>query len=122
MMARQIMNQATQVHVVSSTQHVTVVAGAQDIGFAASDTAEGTGFIPSGKDILLAQNTNVGAQTITVTLETDEYGRAGAVTTYSIGADEIAYFGILDGAYNTSSVVHIETSSDDVHLAVLALP
>jgi len=39
------MNQATQVHVVSSTQHVTVVAGAQDIGFAASDTAEGTGFV-----------------------------------------------------------------------------
>jgi len=113
---------ASQIHEVSSTQHVTIVAGAQEMGFAASDTANGNEFTASGKDILFAYNVNGAAQTVTVTLKADEYGRAGSVTAYSLAVQfDIAYIGILDGAYNTSDLVLVDTSSDDIHLAVLRL-
>ena len=114
---------AGQIHLVASAQHITIGAGDQEMGFAASDTANGNEFEPSGKDMLFALNVNAGAQTITVTLVADEYGRAGAVTTYSLAAQyDVAWIGILDGAYNSSDLVLVDTSSDDIHLAVLRLP
>ena len=93
------------------------------MGFAASDNALGVQFVPSGKDLLFAFNMVAGAATVTITLADDEYGRGGAITTYSLGAQyDMAWFGILDAAYNSSSLVLIDTSDDDVYLAVLRLP
>ena len=114
---------ASQIHQLASRQHATIAADDQDIGFLASDSANGNYFVPSGKDILLVKNVAAGAGTVTVNMVADEYGRAGAVTTYEV-TDQygVAWIGILDGAYNTSSQVLIGTSADTMHLAVLRLP
>ena len=114
---------ATAIHTVPTRQHVTIVADAQDLGLEAGDDVNGNYFVPSGKDLIIAYNTDVGAQTVTIDCAPDEYGRDGAVTTYSIGVDEGAFFGIItkDG-YDNSNQVNITVSDSGVLLAVLRLP
>jgi len=109
---------------VAARQHVTVVAGAQDIGLEASDSALGNHFTSSGKDLLIVHNTDAGAQTVTVECAADSTGRDGSVSAYSLAAGDIAYIGILntDAFKQTDGTVVIGTSDDNVHLAVLRLP
>ena len=57
---------ATAIHVVPIRQHVTIVAEAQDLGLEASDDVNGNYFVPSGKDLIIALNTDVGAQTVSI--------------------------------------------------------
>jgi len=109
---------------IGTKQSVVVVAGAQDFVFVASDTANGNYFDGTGKEVVFARNDNVGAQTITLTTATDGYGRSGAITTYSLAADDLAWFGPMDvtGWRQTDGTVEIDTSSDDVMIAILTLP
>ena len=114
---------ATAIHVVPIRQHVTIVAEAQDLGLEASDDVNGNYFVPSGKDLIIALNTDVGAQTVSIDCAPDEYGRDGSVPAYRIGADEGAFFGIITKeGYDNANQINITVSDAAILLAVLRLP
>ena len=109
---------------VAARQLCDISAGAQDIPWEAGDDVEGNSFTPTGKDLLLVRNTDVGAQTVKVTAKSDEYGRSGDTGDYSLAADDVAYIGIIDvdGFKQTDGEVYIDVSDSGVELCVLALP
>lgn len=115
----------TQLTPVSKTskQGVTVVANAADITFVAGDVTNGNYWTPSGNDTLLVYNSGVSAATITIDAAPDSYGRDGAITTYSVGAGETAWFGPfdLDGWKQTDDTIHVDVSSTDLGLVVFQL-
>ncbi len=88
----------------------------------ASDGVQVT-LIP-GKTILIARNTNAGAQTVTVTSVADSMGRTGDITTYSIAAGGLAAFGpfTTDGWRQTDGNLYAVASHIDVKFTVLYLP
>jgi hypothetical protein len=110
--------------VVPARQLVSVAADAADLAFVAGDATNGNSVLCSGKEILVVWNVNAGAQTITIDAPADEFARDGAITDYSIGADEIAIFGLFhaDGWKQTDNTVHIDVGHVDVTLAVLRVP
>ena len=55
--------------------------------------SSGDQFVASGNDLVIAEETGGGAQTITFSSVTDPFGRTGDITAYSIGANEFAVFG-----------------------------
>ena len=121
-MARTALDSA-QIATLNSSQGVSVAAGAQDIGFAASDSINGNSFASSGKDIVLVKNTDASAQTVTITAVADSDGRTGSISTYSLAAGDVAWFGILDAdGWSTDGNVYIDTSDNNVHIAVLRIP
>lgn len=77
-----------------------------------------------GKTILLARNTNAGAQTITVTSSADSMGRSGDITTYSLAAGAIVALGPFqtDGWRQTDGNLYAVASHIDVKFSVLYLP
>ena len=97
-----------------------------DFTFAASDLANGNYFLCTGREVLLVQNENAGAQTITITSVPDEKGRSEDITTYSIGIGEFAMFGVgltnSKGWKQTDGKILLQTSAVDVNLAVVRLP
>jgi hypothetical protein len=109
---------------VPARQSVSVAADAADLAFTAGDAVEGNSVPCTGKEIVVAWNTDVGAQTITIDAPADEFAREGAITAYSIGADEIAWFGLFhaDGWKQTDGTIHIDVSDAGVELAVLRVP
>lgn len=69
-------------------------AGTATLSEQAADPALGNyAPIVTGKTYIFAHNTNVGAQTITFTSIVDAQNRTGDITTYSIAAAGIAWFG-----------------------------
>jgi hypothetical protein len=71
-----------------------VSAGTATLAEQAWDNLNGNyGLITTGKTYLLCHNTNVGAQTVTITSVKDPQNRTGDITTYSIAAGAIAVFG-----------------------------
>lgn len=55
--------------------------------------SDGVSFPLDGKTLIIAHNTNAGAQTVTVDSTPDRNGRTGDITTYSIAAGKVAFFG-----------------------------
>src|SRR6266404_5682560 len=81
--------------------------------------------IVDGKTTVIAQNTGVGARTITFTSVVDVQNRKGDITAYSIVAGGLATFGPFKQAYwNQSSPagLWIDVSHAEVLLAVVTLP
>lgn len=109
---------------VPARQSVVVSADAADLAFVAGDVSNGNSVVCTGKELLVVWNTDVGAQTITIDAPPDEFDRDGAITTYSIGADEIAIFGLFhaDGWKQTDGTAHIDVSDVAVEIAVLRVP
>lgn len=103
-----------------------ISAGSEDFTFAASDNANGNYFVCTGRELIVVENTNVGAQTITIDSVDDEKGRQEDITTYSLAANDFAVFGVgltnAKGWKQTSGQVYIDTSDADVKIAVLRLP
>lgn len=103
-----------------------VTAGAADFTVAAGTITDGDTFQCTGMELLFVQNTDVGAQTITITSVVDEKNRTGDITTYSIGASEFAVFTIgltnAQGWKSSAGTVRITVSSANVKVAVLRLP
>lgn len=74
----------TQVLVQNSA---TVTAGALAITFTACDATNGNSFISTGREILIAQNTDSATHTFTVTPVADPYGGTNTtLTTYTLAA------------------------------------
>lgn len=98
----------------------TYSANAADITFAAADTVNDNQVLMKEGDILLVWNQGAGAQTFTVS-SVALFGRTGDVTTYSVGADEIAAFGPAKfaGWKQSDNMLYFEASSTDIYFAVL---
>ena len=65
----------------------TVSAGALGITFTACDATNGNSFVSTGREILIAQNTDSSAHTFTITPVADPYGGLNTqFTTYSLAA------------------------------------
>ena len=91
---------------------------------AAWDNANGNRFIATGKELVLAQNTDVGAQTVTITSVADPYGRTGNVTAFSIPAGGLAIFGPFNvqGWQQSDGYIYIDASVVTVKFSVIVLP
>lgn len=104
-------------------QDADVSANELDYTWTAADDVNGNAFAPTGKEILLARNTDVGAQTVTIPAADDAIGREGEITAYSIGAGEEARFGRFrpsDWAQNDGNV-HVDASDAAVEFLLLKL-
>ncbi len=104
-----------------------VSANAADVALVAGDVVNGNQADCTGKELLLVQNTDIGAGTVTIAGKADEYGRTGEITAYSVGAGEIAIFGPFptDAFRQVSPVagkMNIDVSAATMKLAVLRLP
>jgi hypothetical protein len=91
---------------------------------AGADYADGFSFTHTGREILIVQNANVGAKTVTITSVANAKKRTGDITTYSVGASEFAIFGPFpkDGWTQSTGLLHGAASAADVNLAVVRLP
>lgn len=99
-----------------------VTANLLDVTFEAADVANKNQFAGAGDDILLAWNTGVSAYTVTFTSVADDKKRTGDVTTYSIGAGEIAAFRFKDAGWKQSDgKIYAEAENAAVKFAVVAL-
>jgi len=95
-----------------------------DMVMAAADVSGYNQFVASGNDLVVAFNSDSGAQTLTINSVADPYGRTGNITTYSIGAGEYAIFGPFrqDGWMQTDGKIYLAASSALVKLGVITLP
>ena len=95
-------------------------ANSADVVFAAGDATNGNSVaITNGKTLIMARNTDASAQTITIASVADSFGRKGDITTYSIGADEIAMFGPFQKPGWDQPGLFINVSNVAVELLVL---
>lgn len=103
-----------------------VTAGLITFAFTAGNAGGDTISI-TGRELLIIQNTGVGARTFTITSIVDEKNRTGDITAYSLAAGEFAYFtgGLTNspGWRNVSTgLLAITPSHAEVKYAVLKLP
>lgn len=99
-------------------------ANEADITLTAADTGDGNYTVWAGSKLLIiADNPSGGALTLTVTSVANRYGRSGDITTYSIGAGELAIFGPFepDGWMQSNGQLYYAGSSADLDIAVIAL-
>lgn len=97
-------------------------ADALDLVETAADVANKNQFAGSGDDLIIAHNTGASAYTITITSVVDDKNRAGDITTYSIGAGEIAVFRVkTQGWMQSDGKIYLEASNAAVKFAVCAL-
>lgn len=88
-----------------------------------SDPTDRQTTIVDGKTVVLAHNTDAGAQTVTIASSIDSFNRLGTITAYSIGAGKIAIFGPFKTAgWTNGGQLFIDVSSALVRLSVLTLP
>lgn len=95
--------------------------------FTAADATaapNGNSFVSTGRELLLVQNTDSGAHTITFTSVADGLNRTGDITTYSIGAGLFSVFGPFNvpGWRQTTGVVFVNANDATVKIAVISLP
>lgn len=102
-------------------QDFNLAAGEADVPFAASDQANGLQTPCTGRELVAVQNTDVGAQTVTIDGAADSVGRDGAITAYSLAADDVAVFKAYPQSVfrQTDGMIHIDTSDDLVHVAII---
>jgi hypothetical protein len=96
--------------------------GALDLVKTAADASLGNSFKLSGHEVLLAENTDTGAQTITITSSADAKGRSQDITTYSIAAGKTAAYSFLSGQegwIEGDGTCHVMASSALIKLSVL---
>ena len=101
------------------------IANAADFTFAACDASLGNHYVANGREIVLAQNSDVSnPYTVTITSQADEYGRTGHITTYSLAAAEFGVFGPFpkSGWANGASQVLISGSNAAIKFAVIRIP
>lgn len=94
-----------------------------DVGLVASDLAGNT-FRSTGREIVIAQNDDVGAVTVTVSSQpASRTGRVGDIAAASIPASGVRMFQIFprDG-WESGGLITITTSDVDCLLAVVRAP
>jgi hypothetical protein len=95
-------------------------ANCADITFTAADVANKEQIQLDYPIIVLVKNDNVGAQTVTFSSVVCSHNRTNDITTYSIGASEVAAFEFKPHGWKQSTgYLHAEATSADVKYAVL---
>jgi hypothetical protein len=95
------------------------------VTFTAWDATNGNRFQATGREILLAKNVSADtARTVTVTSQTDPYGRSGNITADSIpfGTTRVYQMFPLSGWADSSGYIAVDGSTTDIQFAVLRLP
>lgn len=89
----------------------------------AADTSNNNAFVASGNDLVVAQNTDDAAQTVTVTSVADPYGRSGDISAYSIAAGEVHILGPFKntGWMQSDGKVYLTASDAAVKFGVIRL-
>lgn len=107
------------------TPAVPLAAASADLLFTAVDDpiSRSTPLVTS-KTVVLAQNTDTGAHTITFTGVMDAMNRSGDITNYSVAAGHIACFGPFQAAgfAQPGALLYIDIDDPRLRLAVLQLP
>ena len=107
-------------------QTCTVTAGTRDVLPVASDQANGNrcAWPTTGKVYLLCQNADAAPQTITITAAADKWARTGAISAYSMAANDLAFFGPFEqSVWKDSTDGLIFTTSDaDLKVVVIVTP
>ena len=99
-----------------------VNAGDLAAAFTAADVANGNSFPSTGREIIIAQNTDgAAAHTVTITSIADERGRTGDITTYSIPANGFAAFAVTSTAGWKQSDGNIYLAASDAQVKFLIL-
>jgi len=98
-------------------------AGAADLTMTAADVANKESVTMTGNELVIAHNTGVGAQTVTVSSVVDDQGRTGDISTYSLAADDYAVFGPFgtEGWRQSDGALYFEADSADVKFGVVKL-
>jgi hypothetical protein len=100
-----------------------IVAGGLTVTMTACDNTNGNQYTYTGRDVLLLQNTDVSAHTITVNTITDPYGGTNAtLTNYSLPASTISAIQMkyAQGWLQSGGVIQIAPcSSNLIKVAVL---
>lgn len=102
----------------------TISANSLDFTFVGGNSADGYQFDATGREIILAWNTDDDtAYTFTVVSTVDENGRTGDITSYSLGFGEVSGVGPfpLKGWAQTNGKININSNNDAVKFAVLRL-
>ena len=97
-------------------------AGAADVVLAGADLANKNYVDMEEGYIVIAYNTNVGAQTVTINSVANEQGRTGNITDYSLASGDIAVFGPFrfEGWRQDTGWLRLEASHAEVLLGVIA--
>jgi hypothetical protein len=112
-MARTVLTKTTAPGSYSHTGTKLTLSGA--------DTSNKNKFIAGGTDIIVAQNTDGSAQTVTITSTLDPYNRDKDIETYNIPAGEIHIFGPFStrGWQQSDGYIYLEASSANVNFGII---
>lgn len=90
----------------------------------AADVANGNYFISTGRELLLAFNSDTASHNVTVTSQADQFGRLGSITTQAVAAGAYAIVGPLakTGWANSSGWVLFSADNATVKFAVIQMP
>jgi hypothetical protein len=99
-----------------------VLAGDLTVTPVALDATNGNSFTATGREVLIIQNTDASAHTLTITSVNDSLGRAdSSLTSYSVAASGFAaiQMNTLAGWIQPTGVVNMTTSSALLKILVL---
>jgi hypothetical protein len=121
------MSQTALTVVVLVQNNVAVTAGQLTLTPTAMDAANGNSFAATGREVLVFENTDTSAHTVTISSVPDSLGRSDtSLTTYSIpaavgGASGVAAIQMkfLTGWLQTNGLIYLATSSALVKVSVL---
>jgi hypothetical protein len=101
-----------------------ITANSRDMSMQAGDSSLGN-YTPivEGKTLVIVQNTDSGAHTVSFTSAADTYNRTGDISGYSLGAGELAIFGPFKAlGWSDGGNLDIDCSDNTVKFAVITLP
>lgn len=101
-----------------------LTAGSAALPFQAADTVNLNNCVSTGRELLIVQSTDAGAQTVTINSAPDERGRTGDITAYSIPAGAFAVFGPFPtpGWKQSDGTLWFQASAVTLKFAVIQLP
>lgn len=101
-----------------------LAAGSADLREDAADVVNDNSYQCTGRELVIAHNTDAAAQTLTVSSSADEHHRTGDITAYSIAAGKTASFGPFrpEGWARADGTVKLTASSVNVKLSIVRLP
>ena len=119
-----ILTLSTQI--VSPVKYPTLPVAANSLDFAfTAPTAfvDGIDFAATGREVLLVQNADAGAQTVTLLSSADALNRTGDITAYSLSAGEFCVFiPPVSGFAGANGRILTTMSNANVKVAVIRLP
>jgi len=91
---------------------------------AAADVVNFNSFVSTGKELLVARNTDTNPHTVTINSVADDKGRTGDITAESIAAGAIRIYGPFAKSYwaQSGGSINCQASDVTVKLSVIQLP